>query len=183
MPGHARETSWPAGRFRAVLELTVRPCEAHDLHKLEWFGQFTGHRVFIAAQFERHLRGENLMLVAAHRDFPVGQVWIDWTRSASASVASIWALRVMEPLQGLGIGGRLLAAAEDHARAARMHAAEIGVEKQATAVRSMYERLGYASSREEISQETYVAPDGTPHDYVYDLWILTKLLSPRCLAR
>lgn len=159
---------------RLDLELRIRRCRRRDLAKLEWFGAYTAHRAFLAAEFERHLRGENVMLVATHRDFPVGQVWLDLAKRSAEQIATIWALRVLEPFQGLGIARRLIAVAEEHAAAARAVAVEIGVEKRLEAVRAFYERLGFALVREERSEETYVAPDGSASRYVFDQWVLAK---------
>lgn len=65
---------------------------------------FSAHRTFTAGQFERHLRGANVMLVADDCGYPVGQVWIDLERQASERTAVLWALRVIDRVQGLGIG-------------------------------------------------------------------------------
>ncbi len=44
------------------------------------------------------------MLVADDCGYPVGQVWIDLERQASERTAVLWALRVIDRVQGLGIG-------------------------------------------------------------------------------
>lgn len=159
---------------RLSLEVLIRPCRRADLEPLEWFGAFRSHRAFVAAQFERHLRGDNVMLVAEHKRFPVGQVWIDLARKPAERAAVVWALRVFEPFQGLGIGTHLLAAAERRAAAAGRAVSEIGVEKHLASVRRLYERLGYRVAGEERSEETYMEPDGSAVRYTFDQWILRK---------
>jgi GNAT superfamily N-acetyltransferase len=173
---HPRADEPLAEPLCCVVEIVVRACEQSDLAALEWFGQFTSHRAFVAAQFGRHVRGDNVMLVAAHRDYPVGQIWIELANVPHAAVASLWALRVLQPYQGLGIGRHLVAAAEAVARRVGRTVAEIGVEKHERLVRALYERLGYAVVREHVDDETYVAPDGRAYAHRYDQWILAKPL-------
>jgi hypothetical protein len=92
-------------RFTVEVPIAVRPCEERDLAPLEWLGLFTEHRAFIRAQLERHLCGKNVMLVADHAGFLVGQVWIELEKRAVERIAILWALRVIAPLQRVGIVG------------------------------------------------------------------------------
>ncbi|MDB4935512.1 MAG: N-acetyltransferase [Labilithrix sp.] len=163
-------------RFRRRLEIVVRHCEASDLPALEWFGSFSPHRGFMEEQFVRHGRGENVMLVADHAGFPVGQVWIDLVTQAGEGIATIWALRVIASLQRLGIGMRLLAAGEGVARAAGFDAAEIGVEHDNPGVRNWYERIGYRFVRDEVIEQTYRSADGDVSQRIFDQAILRKSL-------
>lgn len=163
-------------RFSRRIDIVVRHCSESDLEPLEWLGSFTSHRLFMREQFERHRRGENVMLVAAHADFPVGQIWIDLTKRASEGSAVVWALRVIASLQGLGIGLRLMLAGESVAAAAGLEAAEIGVEHDNDDVRSWYERLGYRYERREVTEQSYASPDGGTSSCVFDQLILRKSL-------
>ena len=176
MPHGDPERAAASCSVRLTVELVIRPCHRRDLEPLEWFGAYTAHRAFVAAQFARHLRGENVMLVATHRDFPVGQVWIDLVKRSAERTATLWALRVLEPFQGLGVGRTLLAAAEARAADAGCVAVEIGVEKHLRFVRGFYERLGFTPIGEEVSEEVYAAPDGPVSRYVFDQWVLRKPL-------
>ena len=58
------------------LPITIRQCVEADLPLLEWYGLFSHHREIFHATFERQKRGQNVMLVADLRGFPVGQAWI-----------------------------------------------------------------------------------------------------------
>lgn len=166
-------------RLSVTLDVVVRTCEERDLTPLEWFGSFTAHRAFIRAQFERHLRGGNIMLVADRMGYPVGQIWIDLEKHVVERVALLWALRVIAPLQNVGIGRHLILAAEAVARAAGFRIAEMGVEKDNERARHLYERLGYAYVRDEVSEEPYVSPNGIASRHVFDQWILQKPLASR----
>ncbi|MCU7494850.1 MAG: hypothetical protein HF314_17305 [Ignavibacteria bacterium] len=87
-----------------TLSIRFRACRASDLPNLEWFGMFYNHRNIIRESFRRHTAGENYMIVAEVNSFPIGQVWIDMKKKRLANTGIIWALRVLPPLQRLGIG-------------------------------------------------------------------------------
>src|SRR3989337_237948 len=77
--------------------------------RLEVFGAYSHFRDLYQRTWLDHLAGRRLMLVADLNDFPIGQVWLD---IVPADFAYLYALRVMEPFQGLGIGTRLIQSAE-----------------------------------------------------------------------
>lgn len=156
------------------LEARVRPATADDLPALEWFGMFTPHRAIIHHAFARQQRGENLMLVAEMNGFPVGQAWVDLAVRADEGAGLLWAVRVHPILQGLGLGSRLLAAAEDALRERRFRWAEIGVEKDNPAARRLYERLGYRFHRELLEEYEYTDTDGRRIVVAVDQWMLRK---------
>jgi ribosomal protein S18 acetylase RimI-like enzyme len=159
-----------------LLTITVRECAREDLLSLEWFGLFTGHREIFEREFERHSRGEGMMLVADANFFPVGQLWIDFTRKARESVGIIWALRVIPCLHGMGIGTELMRVAEDILRERDLDFAEIGVEKHNHAARRLYERTGYVQVGAELEEYEYTTPEGARIRVPVDQWILRKAL-------
>src|SRR5207302_8440273 len=63
-------------RAAVVAEVLIRLCRAEDLPQLEWFGMYAHHREILRDAFARHMRGDNLMLVADLNDFPVAQAWL-----------------------------------------------------------------------------------------------------------
>jgi len=162
--------------FTVSLSLTIRPCIEEDVPALEWFGMFTPHRELLAQAWARCRTGDNPMLVADLDGFPVGQVWIDLARRVPEPVGMIWALRVLPCLQRLGIGARLLAAAEAEIRRRGRQIAEIGVEKENPDARRLYERLGYRAAGEELEDFKYTTPWGEERREVVDQWILRKHL-------
>lgn len=163
-------------RFPVQIDLTIRTCREEDLPDLEWFGMFRDHRQILNEAFERQRRGTNLMLVAVLDEFPVGQAWIDLERRRAAGAGWIWAVRVFPLLRGLGVGARLLGAAEDLLRQRGYRAAELGVEKHNVAARSLYERCGYEVVDEIRESYAYVTPDGRRIQHEIEEWVLHKPL-------
>lgn len=165
-------------RFGVTLDVTIRLAEREDLEKLEWYGQFTNHRSIIDDAFARQGRGENLMLLAVANGFPVGQAWIDLAvrDDEPERVGLLWAVRVFPFLQGLGLGTRLLAAAEEALRARGFAVAEIGVEKDNPDARRLYERVGYVYDRDLKESFSYTEWTGTEVTVELDEWMLRKRL-------
>ncbi len=166
-------------RFTRQVEVVIRPCREGDLPDLEWFGMFTPHREIIRDAYRMQVHGENLMLVAEANRFPVGQTWVDLRGRAEPSTGLLWAVRVLQPFQRMGIGSRLLAAAEAALKARGFTLAEIGVEKDNPEARSLYERAGYRVVRPSYDAYEYTSPDGAHHRVPVDEWMLQKELSPR----
>lgn len=163
-----------AEHFTIPLEVAIRHAERRHLSQLEWFGVFHLQRQLIHREWERYCRGEAMMLVAECNDWAIGQAWIDPERKGEESVGVIWAVRVVPYFRRLGIGTRLIAAAEHEVAAAGLDCAELGVERTNPDARRLYERLGYHLVAEEIEEFTYPDFDGNPvHDTV-DLWVLRK---------
>lgn len=166
-------------KMRVEFEVTIRPCTEEDLPKLEWFGQFTEHREIFYQTFERHRKGTALMLVAEANRFPAGQVWINFKKSRESSIGVIWALRVLGPFQGHGIGTRLINAAERELRERGVEEAEIGVETHNHRAAQLYERLGYRIADRSLDEYSFTTPDGTRMTVPVDQWLLRKNLNGR----
>src|SRR5579864_6801408 len=102
-------------RLHLSIDCTVRNVRAHDLPLLEWFGTHAHLRHMEEAHYRDVEAGYKLWLVAAANGFPVGHVKInlrveDPLRGNPRGY--LFALRVFEPFQGLGIGTTLIKAAE-----------------------------------------------------------------------
>lgn len=162
--------------FTVSLFVTIRLCDEDDLPKLEWFGQFTEHRNIIRRAYERQQRGENVMLVADVRGEPVGQVWIDLVQKRREATGMLWAVRVFPWLRNLGIGTRLITAAEGLLRHLGYTRAELGVERDNAGGRRFYERLGYRPVGTRESAYSYTTPDGEFVRIPLDEWMLRKHL-------
>jgi ribosomal protein S18 acetylase RimI-like enzyme len=132
-------------RVRVSAEVTIRPCRSSDLGALEWHGQFRAHRPLIADAWERHRRGEAVMLVADVAGFPIGQVWLDLD-ALGASALYLWALRVTASMRGLGIGSSLLDAAERIAARSGRVAVELECEHDNTHALGFYRKRGYRAT-------------------------------------
>jgi ribosomal protein S18 acetylase RimI-like enzyme len=159
--------------FAVTLPVVIRPCREEDLPALEWFGLFAPHRALIRRVFEQHLRGEACMLVAEVNGEPAGQLWIEPDPGCAPS-AEIWAVRVLPCLQGRGIGGRLVAAAESLLRERGYARAGIAFERDNPRARRWYERLGYAcAGAVEARDRPGLAPENGRTQ-----WHLSKELGP-----
>jgi ribosomal protein S18 acetylase RimI-like enzyme len=162
--------------FPLHLHVDIRLCVKDDLADLEWFGLFTDHREIFYKVFESQERGENLMLIAEANTRPIGQIWIDLIKRKAESAGFIWALRVIPWLQNLGIGGKLMTAAEQRCKEHGFAYAELGVEKENHAAKRFYERLGYRMIGSMVDEYSYTAPGGELITVPMDVWVLRKKL-------
>lgn len=161
-----------------TLPVVLREAREDDVEALEWWGIFTPHREIIQDAWRRHVAGENLMLVAEMNGHPVGQAWIDLERHADESMGLLWAVRVIPFLQGLGIGARLLEAAEQALAARGFRWALIGVEKWNEAAHRLYLRQGYEPWGELRESYAYTPPGAdAPVEVPMDEWMLRKDLA------
>ncbi|MBK1836116.1 GNAT family N-acetyltransferase [Azospirillum sp. YIM B02556] len=163
---------------RSVLALpvTIRPAVQDDLPDLEWYGLHTPHREIITGAFRLQERGDGAMLLADVNGFPVGQICIDFLRKRPSGRATLWALRVFQPFRGLGIGVRLLQAAERVVIQRGVPFAELGVDRDNAGVLPFYERLGYEHCGRERGQFLYHTPAGRLVRVAIDQWLLHKRL-------
>jgi GNAT superfamily N-acetyltransferase len=160
-------------RMLLQLPVAIRLAREPDLELLEWFGAMRAHRRVIQEAYARQLAGENWMLVAEVRGFPVGQLWIDLQKKPDAAV--LWAFRVMPPFLGLGIGGRLMETAEQLVGVRGSPGElEIGAELWNREVLRLYERYGYRMVGKELS--SYVTEDETGRSFEHrlELQVLRK---------
>jgi ribosomal protein S18 acetylase RimI-like enzyme len=119
------------------------------------------------------------MLVAVVNEFPVGQVWIDLVKQREQATGILYALRVLPPLQNLGIGTRLIAAVEDLLCKRGYKIVELGVEKDNPDAKRLYERLGYCVIRDNLETWEIVTPDGQKVQEQALEWIMRKSLEDR----
>lgn len=163
--------------FVAEVPIEIRACRERDLRQLEWFGLYRDHRTFFRQTFDRTQKNKAAMLVAVADEFPVGQVWIEFESKARASIAILWALRVLPGLRNRGLGTRLVRAAERVVAARGVNTVELGVEKHNLPAKRLYERLGYRCIGEAYEPYTYVTPDGYEVSAVTDQWVMHREVS------
>jgi ribosomal protein S18 acetylase RimI-like enzyme len=160
--------------LRIVLDVLIRPAGRADLGQLEWFGHQRHLRPHIEEILDRRERDEAELLVAVANDFAIGRLGIDFERRPGKAL--LWSFAVIPNLQRLGIGTRLVAAAEATARSRGIAVTEIDVEKDNPAAQALYERLGYGVVGERRDEWSYVDDTGervVVHD---DDWVLRKPL-------
>jgi ribosomal protein S18 acetylase RimI-like enzyme len=158
-----------------ALPLKVRLCEQRDLEQLEWFGAFRDHRHAIELAYRRQREGENWMLIADVRDFPVGQLWVDLTVDKDA--AHLWAFRVMPPFKGLGIGRTLLACAQRLAARAGIAYLNVGVELWNKDALRLYERFGFEQVGTEQNSYETIDASGQRARHTFEVFVLRKALT------
>ncbi|WP_244434104.1 GNAT family N-acetyltransferase [Azospirillum sp. B506] len=159
------------------MPMTIRPARQDDLPTLEWYGLHTPHREIIAGAFRLQECGDGAMLLADVNGFPAGQICIDFLRKRPSGRATLWALRVFQPFRGLGIGTRLLCAAERAVLQRGVPFAELGVDRDNAGVLPFYERLGYDHCGRERGQFLYHTPEGRLVRVAIDQWLLNKRLT------
>ncbi len=170
-----------AERLTLHLDVVFRPARLDDLPKLEWFGQYARYRRLFRRTFDEQQRGLRLMLLAEVRDFPVGQVFIHFSdrecrRGQTDARGYLYALRVLEPFQGQGIGSRLIAEAEQVLRARGYRRAVIAAAKGNERARRLYERLGYAVYAEDTGDWDFVDDQGRVQHVHEPAWMMQKQL-------
>lgn len=164
-------------RFRVAVGIEIRRCEEKDLSLLEWEGMFTEHREIFQETFRRQQVGETVMLVADAGNFPVGQIWLDLTKRSEHRAGYIWALRLLPGWRGLGIGKRLMRAAESLLDNEGFCLAELGVETWNVDALRFYRRLGY-KILDLIQEETeYQTPEGSHRVHKTEQWLMRKALA------
>ncbi len=165
------------GRATLAVPMVIRACVEADLPALEWMGLFASHRAVIHDAFAAQRRGDGLMLLAVAGGFPVGQVWIDLAGGRAGGAARLWAVRTFPPLQGVGIGRHLMAAAERTLRDRGFARAELGVERANAGVRRFYERLGWRAAGRLHETVRIAAADGRLVEAPFDGWRMAKRLT------
>jgi ribosomal protein S18 acetylase RimI-like enzyme len=162
-----------AQEFEIRGTVRIRAAQSSDLSKLEWFGAYSHFRDLYQRTWSDHLAGRRLMLVADLHGFPIGQVWLD---VVPAEFAYLYALRVMEPFQGMGVGTRLVQSAEELARSHHYHHIQLAVERSNTGARRLYERLGFQIFTQRVDAWSYTDHHGQVHWVQEDVFVLRKQL-------
>jgi ribosomal protein S18 acetylase RimI-like enzyme len=165
---------------RRVLEregpggLRVDDLTREDLSLLGWSGSAT-HLASVSRALDRVEAGEVEYLVArAPGGEPIAKGGIDYAEEPG--VGTLWQLATAEELQGLGIGTRLIAVAEERIRKRGMHIAELAVEDNNPRARALYERLGYRAVRRKAASWAREDAAGNVSLYETELAVLRKEL-------
>lgn len=169
----------PFPPFTITMPVVIRQCTRADLAALEWFGLFTEHREIIEATFAGQEHGKQVMLIAEGNGAPLGQVWIDLVKKRHLDTGYLWAMRVFPWLCRLGVGMRLITAAEHLLRQHGFARAELGVDKHNQRAERLYQRFGYERIGEFQEEYGYTRPDGAFMRIVIDEWIYWKELGRR----
>jgi GNAT superfamily N-acetyltransferase len=170
--------------LKLTLGIHFRLATKEDLPLLEWYGQYTHFRRVFAKTFREQQLGSRVMLVADLNGFPVGQIFIllhvNQARGnmypRAACRGYLYSLRVMDHLQGMGIGTRLIQEAEKILKHRGLQWAIISVAKNNSRARQLYERLGYRVYTESPGDWQYVNHLGKIIKMHEPSWMLEKRL-------
>ncbi|MCC6904198.1 MAG: GNAT family N-acetyltransferase, partial [Anaerolineae bacterium] len=122
------------------------------------------------------------ILVADLNGYPVGHLFIHFGAgnlifADGHTRAYHYALRVLAPLRGYGIGTRLIAEGESMMQVRGFRWATIAVARDNLRARQLYERLGYRVFTDIPGHWSYVDPDGNTHHVHEPSWGLQKHLA------
>jgi len=165
--------------LRLNLEISFRLARRDDLPKLEWFGEYTHFRRVFQHTYQEQSAGRRLMLLAVSRNFPIGHIFIFLREMDIFDVERrgyLYSFRVMQPFQGLGIGSELMRRAESVLWHHGYNYATIGVAKDNTAARRLYERSGYVVYSEDEGRWSYTDHEGRSIQVNEPSWLLEKAL-------
>ena len=178
-------------RWQVSINVQLRIAEEADLALLEWHGQFTHFRNLFRLTYEGQLRGERLILLADVNGFPVGQVFLLFNQGTvlfqnvlhrkknganRQQRGYIYAFRVMNHLQGLGIGTQLMHTAESILIDQGCSWATISVAKDNPRAKKLYERLNYQVYLEDEGRWNYVDHTGKVIQVHEPCWMMEKHL-------
>jgi ribosomal protein S18 acetylase RimI-like enzyme len=121
------------------------------------------------------------MLVADVQGYPVGQVFVQFSSGDLAFADGhtrgyLYSLRVIEALQGIGLGTRLIQAAESALRARRFTWAVIAAARDNPRALQLYQRLGYQIFTEDPGRWDFIDHEGKLRTVVEPCWVLEKRL-------
>lgn len=164
-----------------ALTYIIRPATRADVPKLEWYGSQSHTRPFIHQAYKGMMAGQRLMLVADLNNYPVGQIYIQFdsrnkTHADGVTRGYIYAFRVMDHLQGCGIGTALLKAAERALVQRGFRLATLQVSKQNETARRLYQKNGYRVFNEDPGHWSYIDGDGQRRDVHDPTWVMEKRL-------
>lgn len=165
--------------FKLTLPIKLRPCVAEDLPKLEWYGQYIHFRRIYQATFQDQLLGRRLMVVADLNNFPVGQIFVHMNLGINDhghARGYLYSLRVIDHLQGQGLGTRLLRYAEETLLARGFDRALISAAITNLRARNLYERLGYQVIGKDEGRWKYTNHQGQVVHMHEPCWMLEKNL-------
>ncbi len=162
-------------------EFTIRPIEERDLPALEWDGMYLHFRRLFRQAYEDMRIGTRQLLMVEHKTTGemIGQIFIQWTSSDpryadGARRGYLYALRIKPAFRNLGLGTRILNAAENELRRRGMDTAAIGVEKNNPRARALYERRGYRIIADDPGRWSYLDHEGNIQEVLEPAWLMEK---------
>jgi ribosomal protein S18 acetylase RimI-like enzyme len=157
-----------------IARLVVDDLTSDDLDLIGWSGSPL-HVRHVAAELQRAADGEaEYLAVRAPDGAPVAKGAIDYTLEPGVGV--IHQLATHPDVRGLGIGARVIEAAEVRIRARGLTIALLSVEPDNPRAQALYERLGYVASGERTATWERQRDDGSTYLHATVLTDLSKSL-------
>jgi ribosomal protein S18 acetylase RimI-like enzyme len=162
--------------------LQIRKLTYEDLPALEWDGEFTHFRRLYAKAYQQQTKGKAILWVG---EIPVtgiiAQAFVQLIGSRPELAdgflkAYIYSVRVRTPYQNLGIGSRLMKAAEEDLIERGFSFATLNVGKHNLDARRLYESLGYEVVANEPGIWSYLDHRGIRHSVNEPAWRMQKQL-------
>jgi ribosomal protein S18 acetylase RimI-like enzyme len=130
------------------VELRIREASEHDLHALEWEGEYIHFRRVYKEAMKEARRGRRVIFVAECGDDLVGQIFVNlhstWRNAIRGSVTGyLHSFRVKPAFRNQGIGQRLIETAEACLIEHGFRRAVISVSKTNKRALRLYQNLGY----------------------------------------
>lgn len=157
-------------------EIAFRAAEESDLSKMEWLGEYTHFRRVFRQTYQDQRLGRRIMLVADFNHFPIGHIFLLLKDFWGGDRGYLYALRVMAPFQGMGIGTELVKQAERILLDHRLDSAMIAVAKDNPGAKRLYDRLGYVVYSEDDGRWSYEDHQGRMIDVYEPCWMMEKRL-------
>lgn len=170
--------------FQLNLNIIMREAKSEDLPKLEWHGQYRHYRNLFRRAYEEQLKGRRTIMLADLDGFPVGHIFIQWVANNKRvadgkSRAYLYSFRVMNILQGHGLGTHIMNHVENLLRQRNFEWAIIAVAKDNEGAMRLYRRLGYHIFADDPGQWSYEDHMGNRRNVNEPCWILEKNLNLR----
>jgi ribosomal protein S18 acetylase RimI-like enzyme len=168
-------------QFNVNLTIGIRQATKDDIKLLEWNGQYKHYRNLFRRSFKEQVQGRRYLLVADHNGYPVGRLFVQFkgrnrAMSDGAIRGYLYSFRVLDGLQGCGVGTRLIHAAEDVLLAQQFQVATIAVVKDNAGALRLYRRHGYEVFDEDDGKWHYHDHRGRIQHVYEPAWLLAKVL-------
>ena len=165
-------------------QVVIRPVRQDDLPALEWEGEYTHFRRLYSEIFQNTTKGEALMWTA---DLPgmglIGQLFVQ-LKSARKELADgqsrsyIYGFRVKPSFRGVGVGSRLLYAAEGDLAQRKFRWISLNVGRQNHDALRFYKRCGYQVVAAEPGRWSYQDEQGRRQEVHEPAWRMEKRIHP-----
>jgi ribosomal protein S18 acetylase RimI-like enzyme len=161
------------------LIVQIREATEKDLPSLEWGGEFSRFRLVYQRALREAKRGRQMLLVAECGDDIVGQLFVLFNTVHADPrpvpyTGYLYSFRVKPPFRNQGIGGLLIARAEDILLERDFRRVLIGVAKNNDGARRMYERHGYSIIAEDPGEWSFVDHENQIQRVVEPTYIMEK---------